>query len=65
LDERITNQLRILLPPKRFKKLHPIFLDAELNKNELEIDKWEIEIDKLMEYKYKNDVWIVDIMKAI
>ena len=53
------------MPPKCFKKLRPIFLDIELNRNKLEIDKWEIEINKLMEYEYKNDVWIVDIMKAI
>jgi hypothetical protein len=43
------------LPPERFEKLYPIFLDAELNRNELEIDKWDIEIDELMEYKYKDD----------
>ena len=53
------------MPPKRFKKLRPIFLDTELNRNELEINKWEIEIDKLIEYEYKNDIWIVDIIKAI
>jgi len=28
----------------------------ELNRNELEVNKWEIEINKLMEYKYKNDI---------
>jgi hypothetical protein len=65
LDERITNRLQILLPPKRFKKLRPIFLDIELNKNKLEINKWEIGINKLMEYEYKNDVWIVDMIKVI
>jgi hypothetical protein len=27
----------------------------ELNRNELEIDKWDMEIDKLIEYKYKDD----------
>ena len=27
----------------------------ELNQNELEVDKWDIEINKLIEYKYKND----------
>jgi hypothetical protein len=27
----------------------------ELNKNELEINKWDIEIDKLIEYEYKDD----------
>ena len=53
------------MPPKRFKKLHPIFLDAELNGNKLEVNKWEIEINKLIEYKYKNDVWIINIIKAI
>jgi len=28
----------------------------ELNRNKLEVNKWEIEINKLMEYKYKNDI---------
>jgi hypothetical protein len=37
----------------------------ELNQNELEVDKWDMEIDKLIEYKYKNNVWIIDIIKAI
>ena len=27
----------------------------ELNKNKLEINKWDIEINKLIKYKYKND----------
>ena len=40
---------------KCFKKLHPIFLDIELNKNKSEIDKWNIEINKLIEHKYKNN----------
>ena len=40
------------MPPKRFKKLYPIFLNMELNKNKLEVNKWEIEINKLIEYKY-------------
>jgi hypothetical protein len=53
------------LPPKRFKKLHPIFLDVELNRNESEINKWDIEINKLIKYKYKDDPWITDVIKAI
>ena len=53
------------MPPKRFKKLHPIFLDIELDRNKLEINKWEIEINELMEYKYKNNIWIADVIKAI
>ena len=42
-----------------------MFLDMELNRNKLEIDKWEMEINELIEYEYKNDVQIVDIIKAI
>jgi hypothetical protein len=57
--------LQILLPSERFKKLYPIFLNTELNRNELEINKWDIEIDKLIEHKYKDDPWITDIIKAI
>ena len=53
------------MPPKHFKKLYPIFLDMELNRNKLEVNKWEIEIDKLMEYKYKNNIWIIDVIKVI
>jgi len=33
-----------------------MFLDAELNRNKLEVNKWEIEINTLIEYKYKNNV---------
>ena len=57
--------MRILLPFKRFKKLRPIFLNMEFNRNKSEINKWDIEIDKLIEYKYKDDPWITDIIKAI
>jgi len=53
------------LPPKYFKTLYFIFLDIKLNKNKLEVNKWEMEIDKLIEYKYKNDVWIIDVIKVI
>jgi len=42
-----------------------MFLDIELDKNKLEVDKWEMEINKLMEYEYKNDIWIIDVMKVI
>ena len=42
-----------------------MFLNTELNQNELEVNKWDMEIDELIEYKYKNDLQIIDIMKAI
>ena len=44
------------MPPKPFKKLYPIFLNIELNRNKVEVNKWEIEINKLIEYKYKNNI---------
>jgi len=34
-----------LIASRYFKKLHPIFLNAELNKNKLEVNKWEIKIN--------------------
>ena len=37
----------------------------ELNQNELEVDKWDIEINKLIKHEYKNNPWIADIIKAI
>ena len=42
-----------------------MFLDIELNRNKLEVNKWEMEINELIEYEYKNNVWIIDIIKAI
>ena len=42
-----------------------MFLNTELNQNKLEVDKWDIEINKLIEYKYKNDLQIINIIKAI
>jgi hypothetical protein len=53
------------LPFKCFEKLCPIFLNTELNRNELKINKWDIEIDKLIEHEYKDNPWIIDVMKAI
>ena len=46
-------------------KLHPIFLNMELDKNKSKVNKWDIEINKLIKYKYKNNPQIVDIIKAI
>jgi len=37
----------------------------ELDRNKSEVNKWEIEINKLIEYEYKNNIWIIDVIKAI
>ena len=39
IKSRGLNHTTILLLPKRFKKLHPIFLNIELNRNKLEVNK--------------------------
>ena len=42
-----------------------MFLDTELKRNKLEINKQEMEINKLIEYKYKNYIQIINVIKAI
>ena len=42
-----------------------MFLDMELNRNELEVNKQEMEINELIEYEYKNNIQIIDVIKAI
>ena len=42
-----------------------MFLDMELNRNKLEVNKQEMEINKPIKYKYKNNIQIIDIIKAI
>src|SRR5205814_3248828 len=64
-DERIANRTRILLPPERFEKLRLVFSNANFNERESEVDRWNMEIDELVEHEYANDSWIADIMKAI
>ena len=42
-----------------------MFLNIKLNRNKLEVNKQNIEINKLIKYKYKNDFQIINIIKAI
>ena len=42
-----------------------MFLDTELNRNKLKANKQEMEINKLIKYKYKNNIQIINIIKAI
>ncbi len=38
-NERITNRIQILLPPKDFEKLRLIFINIKLDEDESEINK--------------------------
>ena len=42
-----------------------MFMNIELDEDELEVDKWDIKIDELMEYEYTNDVWVADMIEII
>ena len=42
-----------------------MFLNMELNRNKLKINKQNIKINELIEYKYKNNIQIIDIIKTI
>src|SRR5437667_1473928 len=63
-DERIANRFRVLLPPERFEKIRLVFTDHELNEEEAEIDKWDMNLDDLMDYEYAHDPWIQSILTA-
>ena len=64
-DEWIANQLQILLLFEQFEKIWLVFTDSELDKDESEIDKWDMNLDELMNYKYTHNSWIAEIMNTI
>jgi RNase H-like domain found in reverse transcriptase/Reverse transcriptase (RNA-dependent DNA polymerase)/Integrase zinc binding domain/Integrase core domain/Chromo (CHRromatin Organisation MOdifier) domain/Aspartyl protease len=64
-DERIANRLRVLLPPERFEKIRLVFTDPELNEDMTETDKWEMDLEDLMDYEYKHDPWVNEILTSV
>ena len=64
-DEWVANWLWILLSSEWFKKIWLVFTDFELNKDEFKIDKWDMNLDELMNYKYAHDSWIAEITNTI
>ena len=64
-DEWVTNWLWILLSSEWFEKIWLVFTDPKLDKDESEIDKWNMNLDELMNYEYAHDSWIVKITNVI
>ena len=64
-DEWIANWLWILLSSEQFEKIQLVFTDSELDKDESEIDKWDMNFDELMNYEYAHDSWIAEITNVI
>ena len=54
-DEQIINQFWILLSLKWFEKIQLVFMNHKLNKKKVEINKWDMNFDDLMNYEYMHD----------
>ena len=64
-DEWIANQFQILLSLKQFEKIWLVFINHEFNKEKIEINKWDMNLDNLMNYEYVHDSWIQLILIII
>ena len=54
-----------MLSLKWFEKIWFVFMNHELNEEKAEIDKWDMNLDDLMNYKYAHDSWIQLILITI
>ena len=64
-DEQIMNQFQVLLSLKQFEKIQLVFMNHKLNKEKAEINKWNMNLDNLMNYKYTHDSWIQSILTTV
>ena len=60
-NEQITNWFWVLLSSEQFEKIQLVFMNHKLNEKKFEIDKWDMNLDDLMNYKYVHDSWIQSI----
>ena len=59
------NQFWVLLSLKWFEKIWFVFTNYKLNKEKAEINKWNMNLDDLMNYEYAYDLWIQLILIII
>ena len=64
-DKQIVNQFWILLSSEWFEKIQLVFTDHKLNEEKAEINKWDMNLDNLMNYEYAHDSWIQSILTVI
>ena len=64
-DKQIINQFQILLFSKWFEKIQLVFMNYKLNEEKIKIDKWDMNLDNLMNYKYAHNSWIQSILTTV
>ena len=64
-NEWIMNWFQVLLFLKWFEKIQLVFINHELNEKKAEINKWDMNLDDLMNYKYMHDSWIQLILITV
>ena len=57
-DKQIMNWFQVLLFLEWFEKIQLVFMNHELNEEKAEINKWNMNLDNLMNYEYVHDSWI-------
>ena len=64
-DKWIVNWFQILLFPEWFEKIQLVFMNHKLNEEKAEINKWDMNLDDLMNYEYAHNSWIQSILTAV
>ena len=64
-DKWIVNQFQILLLLKWFEKIQLVFTNHEFSEEKAEINKWDMNLDDLMNYEYAHNSWIQSILTAV
>ena len=59
------NQFQVFLFSEQFEKIQLAFTNYKLNKEKAEIDKWNINLNNLMNYEYVHDSWIQSILITV
>ena len=59
------NQFQVLLFLEQFEKIQLVFTNYKFNKEKVEINKWNMNLDNLMNYKYAHNSWIQLILTVI
>ena len=64
-NKQIMNQFQVLLFSEQFEKIQLVFINYKLNEKKTEINKWDMNFDDLMNYKYMHDSWIQSILITV
>ena len=54
-DKQIMNWFQILLFSEWFEKIWLVFMNHKLNEKKAEINKWDMNLDDLINYEYAHD----------